>query len=224
MGNVLIAEDNVEIRNVLKLYLVAEGYQVFLAKDGAEALQLFQHEDITMVVVDLMMPKVDGYAVINYIREHSTVPILILSAKGDDNEKILGLRIGADDYMTKPFNPLEVVARVNAAHRRLEYYDSGSSSVIKIGDITMNLMQLSVCKDDIAIELTATEFKILRLLMENPNRIYSKVMISEHINGQYYENDDNTIMVHISKLRDKIGKDFITTVRGLGYKFAEKTL
>lgn len=224
IGKILIAEDNTEIKKVLKLYLAAEGYQVYLANDGAEALQLFKHEDISMIIADLMMPKVDGYDLINRIRQSSKVPILILSAKGEDNEKILGLSIGADDYMTKPFNPLEVVARVNAAHRRMEYYDSELSSVISVGGITMNLSQFTVYKGNMKIELTASEFKILKLLMESPGRIFSKAMISEYINGQYYENDDNTIMVHISKIRDKIGKKLIKTVRGLGYKFDEKKI
>ena len=175
-----------------------------------------------------MMPKLNGYELTKKIREIGTLPILILSARNLDSDKILGLDLGADDYLTKPFNPLEVVARVRSLIRRT--YDYKNEEVIKedeivrVGNVTINSDTFMVYKDSQEIKLTPTEFKILALLMKSPGRVFTKIQIYENVNGEYFENDDNTIMVHMYKIREKLEDDpknpiYIKNVRGLGYKF-----
>lgn len=227
MGNILIAEDNKELSKVLVLYLNSEGYNVFVAEDGLKALEIFKENDIDLCILDIMMPKIDGYEVITSIRDESDIPIFILSAKNEDNDKILGLNIGADDYITKPFNPLEVVARVNAAFRRILRRGKLITGIIEMEDLTLDLEKYQVLKNRKVVDMTVTEFKILKTLLERPGQIYSKVKISEKVNGEYFESDENTITVHISHIRDKIGKrkngeEYIKTVRGLGYKIERK--
>ena len=174
-----------------------------------------------------MMPKLNGYELIKKMRDVSNIPIIVMSAKNMDSDKILGLTLGADDYLTKPFNPLEVVARIKSQLRR--FYDLNtnvqeeSNNVITVGELVMDPSNLSVNKNGQEINLTPTEFKILALMMKTPGKIYTKMQIFENINGDYYESDDNTLMVHISKIRDKIEDDpkspkYLKTVRGLGYK------
>ena len=204
---ILIAEDDKDIIEVLKLYLENEGYEVESATDGAAALRVIQNEEVDLGLFDLMMPKMNGYDLIREVRRNYNMPIIILSAKREDSDKIIGLDIGADDYLTKPFNPLEVVARVRAALRR--FYK-------------LNPLH----KGEKEIPVTATELKILMMLMKNPGRVYTKVQIAQQLNGQYFESDENTIMVHISNLREKIEEDsrnpkYLITVRGLGYKFGD---
>lgn len=174
-----------------------------------------------------MMPKMNGYELIRAIRAQSNIPILMLSAKSADNDKILGLELGADDYLTKPFNPLEIIARVKANLRR--FYElnpvsaSGGSSVYTFAPFELDTAAFSVCKNGVPVALTATEYKIFLTLLQSPGRIFTKAQLYEKINGAYFESDENTMMVHISKLREKIEDDpnnprWIKTVRGLGYK------
>lgn len=221
---ILIAEDEADIRNILRLYLESEGFQVIEAGDGQEALDAVREARPDLAIMDVMMPRLDGLAVTRALRQYSDMPILILSAKSQDNDKILGLNLGADDYISKPFNPLEVVARVKAQLRRREHR---FSPVISLGALSLNTETCSLTKGGEPVLLTPTEYRLLSVLMRSPGRIFTKVQLSEAINGQYFENDDNTIMVHISKLRDKIEDDprhpqRLVTVRGLGYKFENK--
>lgn len=224
---ILIAEDDNDIVEILRLYLENEGFELVISRDGEEALNNFESTSVDMALIDIMMPKLNGYELIKKMRDVSNIPILVMSAKNMDSDKILGLTLGADDYLTKPFNPLEVVARIKSQLRR--FYDLNtnvqeeSNNVITVGELVMDPSNLSVNKNGQEINLTPTEFKILALMMKTPGKIYTKMQIFENINGDYYESDDNTLMVHISKIRDKIEDDpkspkYLKTVRGLGYK------
>lgn len=221
---ILIAEDEADIRNILKLYLESEGFEVVRAQDGDQALRMAQREMPDLILLDVMMPNMDGFAVTQALRQYSQVPILILSARSQDADKILGLNLGADDYIAKPFNALEVVARVKAHLRRGQ---QGAASVISINGLSLNAETCTVTKEGTLLALTPTEYKLLSVFMRSPGRIFTKVQLSEAINGEYFESDENTIMVHISKLRDKIEDNprkpaKLVTIRGLGYRF-EKT-
>lgn len=227
-NKILIAEDDEDIIGLLTLYLEKENYEVIPANNGEEALKIVQSTKISVVILDIMMPKLNGYELTKKIREMGTVPILILSARNLDSDKILGLDLGADDYLTKPFNPLEVIARVKSLIRRTYDYNNDERVIedetIKLGNIIINLDTFTAYKNDQEIRLTPTEFKILALLMKSPGRVFTKIQIYENINGEYFESDDNTIMVHMHKLREKIEYDpknpiYIKNVRGLGYKF-----
>ena len=224
---ILIAEDDNDIVEILRLYLENEGFELVISRDGEEALNNFESTNVDMALIDIMMPKLNGYELIKKMRDVSNIPIIVMSAKNMDSDKILGLTLGADDYLTKPFNPLEVVARIKSQLRR--FYDLNtnvqeeSNNVITVGELVMDPSNLSVNKNGQEINLTPTEFKILALMMKTPGKIYTKMQIFENINGDYYESDDNTLMVHISKIRDKIEDDpkspkYLKTVRGLGYK------
>lgn len=224
---ILIAEDDPDILDFISLYLENSGYHILTANDGKAAYQLFLNQTIDLAILDLMMPEMNGYDLIKKIREKSNIPIIILSAKREDVDKILGLDIGADDYMTKPFNPLEIVSRVKANLRR--YYNLGidgikdNSHIIRLGELMMDSEQVSVKKNGQPLNLTLTEFKILQLLMKSPGQIFTKSQIYEQVNGHYFETDDNTMMVHIFNLREKIEENakqpkYIKTVRGVGYK------
>lgn len=227
---ILVAEDDEDIVELLTLYLSNEGYEVLAANDGEEALRIAKETKVDLAVLDIMMPKMNGYELTKKLREVSNLPILILSAKNQDSDKILGLGLGADDYLTKPFNPLEIIARVKAALRRFYNLGAGATSVsdrLCVGELVLDTSTCTLLKEGNEIALTPTEYKILALLMKAPGRIFTKVQIYESINGEYFENDDNTMMVHISKLRDKLEDDprsprYIKTVRGLGYKIESK--
>ena len=225
---ILIAEDDGDIVEVLKLYLENQGYEVLAAPNGRIAYEIIQKEEVDMGIFDIMMPEMNGYALTREVRKAKNIPIIILSAKQEDSDKIIGLDIGADDYLTKPFNPLEVVARVKAQFRR--YYQLNPEQVkvsdeeLVSGDLRIDMQSLTLYKKDEVVNATPTELKILILLMRHPGRIYTKVQIYEHLNGEYFENDENALMVHISNLRNRIEDDpkhpeYLLTVRGLGYKF-----
>ena len=226
----LIAEDDTNIVELLKIYLEKNGYDVICCYDGFEAYQEVEKEEVDLAIFDVMMPKMNGYELTKKVRAISNIPIIILSAKNKDNDKIVGLEYGADDYMTKPFNPNEVVARVKASLRR--YYDlnddeKSAYDLINVGELSLDLKKVQLYKKGNPISLTATEYRILSLLMKAPGKIFTKVQIFESINGYYLDSDDNTLMVHISNLRDKIEDDsknpkYIKTVRGLGYKIEYK--
>lgn len=218
---ILIAEDEADIRNILRLYLESENYEVLEAADGESAVAAVRNGSPDLVILDIMMPKLDGFAVVRAIRQQSDIPVLILSARNQDNDKILGLNLGADDYIAKPFNALEIVARVKAHLRRS---DRSRTAFYSVGGLTLNPETCTVTKDGEPVLLTPTEYKLLSVLMRSPGRIFTRVQLSEAINGEYYENDDNTMMVHISKLREKIEDNprkpaRLVTVRGLGYRF-----
>ncbi|MGB4613299.1 MAG: response regulator transcription factor [Erysipelotrichaceae bacterium] len=226
--NILIAEDDKDIVDILILYLQNEKHNIFTAENGEEAYEIFKNNTIHICLFDIMMPKLNGYDLIKKIREESNVPIIILSAKNQDTDKIIGLNIGADDYITKPFNPLELVARVQATLRR--NYDFNTEKIkteYRIKDLTLNTESFTAYKNGEVLYLTPTELKILMLLMKEPGKIFTKVQIYENIIGDYFQSDDNTLMVHISRLREKIEDDpknpeYIKTIRGLGYKIEKK--
>ena len=218
--SILIAEDDADIRDLLRLYLEGEGFQVLEAGDGASALRLAREQSPSMAILDIMMPEMNGFELTRALRKYSDIPILILSAKSQDNDKILGLNLGADDYIAKPFNPVEIVARVKAQLRRAE---RTSGSVLTVRELTLDTASFQLTKSGQPIPLTPMEYKILAMLMRSPGRIFTKIQLYEGAIGNYFEGDDNTMMVHISKLRDKIEDDpknprHIITVRGLGYK------
>lgn len=184
------------------------------------ALELAETQHPELAIVDIMMPLLNGYQLTQSLRRVMNIPILMLSAKNQDNDKILGLNLGADDYMTKPFNPLEIVARVRALLRRSV---NSAANILTVGELNLDISACSLTKDGQNIPLTPMEYKILLQLMRSPGRIFTKVQLYESISGEYFESDDNTMMVHISKLREKIEDDpkrprYIITVRGLGYK------
>ncbi|MEE3487630.1 MAG: response regulator transcription factor [Bulleidia sp.] len=224
---ILIAEDDPDIVALLKLYLEKEGYGVLSAADGREALDLVNENNVDLGIFDIMMPNMDGFELIHKVRESHGFPILVLSARGQDEDKIKGLNLGADDYLSKPFNPLEVVARVKAMLRRYHQLnpqkDEAEEEVYRTGDLELNMTTMTLTKKGQEIALTPMEMKILALLMKKPGHVYTKIQIFEQINGTYLDGDDRTLMVHISNLRDKIEDDsrnpvYLKTIRGLGYK------
>ena len=223
---ILVAEDDADICEVLRLYLENAGFTVMLAENGSRAYDLVMSERPDLAIFDIMMPEMNGFELTKRVRVTSSIPIIFLSAMNADSDKILGLDIGADDYITKPFNPLEVVARVQSNLRRKYKLDNTAqqgSELLVVGELALDTKKFSLQKNGEEIQLTPTEFKILSTLMEKPGRVFTKAQIYERINGEYFENDDNTMMVHISKLREKLEDDgknpkYLKTVRGLGYK------
>jgi len=222
---ILIADDEKEIINFLTLYLEKDGYRIIAAYDGKTALKLIQNERIDLAIIDIMMPYINGHELIKMVRKDKNIPIIILSAKTSSADKVLGLGIGADDYVSKPFDPLEVVARVEANIRR--YYKLGANekkedTILNVRDLKLDLNQCVLFKDNREIELSSVEFKILRLFMNEPGRVFTKKQIYESAWEENYMVDDNNIMVYISKIREKIGEGvgeaYIKTIRGLGYK------
>ena len=225
---ILIADDEAEIRDVLHLYLEKDGYDVIEAEDGVEAMEKLRKENPDLVILDIMMPGLDGYRVLRNIREHNNIPVIMLSAKDTDADKILGLDLGADDYITKPFGPLEAVARVNSNIRR--FYSLGASGSIdrdkavrelNVQDLRLDLESCLLSRGEETIELTSVEFRIMKLFMEEPGKVFTKQQIYEQGWGEEYMISDNSIMVCISKLRSKLnreGKEYIKTIRGLGYR------
>lgn len=226
---ILVADDEEEIRDLLRLYLEKEGYEVMEASDGEEAMKILQEQkDIAMLILDIMMPKKDGFHVLKELRMGSNLPVIILSAKTSDHDKILGLDLGADDYIAKPFNPLEAVARINSNIRR--FYSLGANDsqapkkILQVKDLTLNLDSCVLRRGDEIIELSSTEYRLMELFMSNPGKIYTKQQIYEYGWQEEYFIADNNIMVCISKLRAKLSEDsnrYIRTVRGLGYRFEE---
>ena len=215
---ILIAEDDADIRSLLRLYLEGEGMRVLEAADGNTALELAREHTPDMAILDVMMPGLNGFELTRALRQYSDLPILILSAKSQDNDKILGLNLGADDYIAKPFNPVEIAARVKAQLRR-----TARRNVLTVRDLALDTASFQLTKRGEPILLTPMEYKILAMLMRSPGRIFTKIQLYEGAIGTYFEGDDNTMMVHISKLRDKLEDDprhpqYIITVRGLGYK------
>ncbi|MCR4650537.1 MAG: response regulator transcription factor [Lachnospiraceae bacterium] len=220
---ILIADDEKEIRSLLRLYLENEGYEIIEASDGQEALSLFRTHAPDLCLLDVMMPGLDGLKLTQEIRKESNIPILIISAKTADAEKIIGLTIGADDYIPKPFNPLEAVARVKSALRRFYKLGSGTAGedILIVGDLKLDTGSMRLTRGGQPIDITSVEFRILSLFMSNPGKVFTKQQIYEYAWGDDYIVADNNIMVAISKLRTKLDKDparYITTLRGLGYR------
>ena len=222
---ILLADDEAEIRELLKLYLEKEGYQIIEAGNGIDALKILDSKEISLAVLDIMMPGLDGFRLLKKLREKSNIPVMIISAKIGDSDKILGLDLGADDYITKPFNPLEVTARVNSNIRRFYSLGAGTDKQarpkLKCRDLYMDTESCQLYVGDEAVELTSVEYRIMLLFMENPGKVFTKQQIFERGWEEEFIVADNNIMVCISKLRAKLSEDkdkYIKTIRGLGYR------
>lgn len=228
---IMAADDEQELLETLELFLARENMILVKAKDGKEALAVFESEQPDLILLDIMMPEMDGFSVLRKIRETSRVPAIMMTARAEDYDKILGLELGADDYVTKPYNPMEVVARVKAQLRRTYSYAEAlteKESEIKMFDLVLNIQECSLFKNGENILLTKTEYRILELLMKSPGRVYTKQQIFDYAWENMYLGEDGTLMVHISNLRNKIENDpknpsMIKTVKGLGYKFEKES-
>ena len=225
MYNILVCDDEKDIVSALKIYLGSEGYVVFAAYNGKEALELLEREEIHLVLLDLMMPVMDGMSAMIEIRRHSNVPVILLTAKSEDTDKILGLNVGADDYITKPFNPVELLARVRSQLRR--YMQLGGTTAKKerfvIGGIELDDVAKEVTLDGEAVALTRTEYDILKLLMEHPGRVFSPKEIYKEVWKDVSVGTENTVAVHIRHLREKLEYNpaeprYLKVVWGRGYK------
>jgi DNA-binding response OmpR family regulator len=224
---ILVVDDEKKIVDIVKAYLERDGYRVVVAYDGRLALQIARSEFPDLIILDLMLPEVSGWDVCRTLRNESNVPIIMLTALDDDSDKILGLELGADDYVVKPFNPKELVSRVRAVLRRTE-----SAAVkmkrIEITGLTIDLEKHEVRRGDKLLELTPTEFELLRVMAEAPGRVYSRMQLLDKVQGSAYEGYERVIDSHIKNLRKKVETDpdlprYILTVRGIGYKLAEVT-
>lgn len=226
--NILVVDDEKEIADLLELYLISDGYQVKKAYDAMEGLKIMKREKIDLVLLDIMMPRIDGLEMCRKIREHNNVPIIIVSARTQELDKIVGLTTGADDYVTKPFNPLELMARVKSQLRRYKELNPAQeqkdeSSMIQLRNLKINKVNHQVFVDDDSIKLTPIEFDILYLLASNPGKVFSTDEIFEKVWHEKVYEANNTVMVHIRRLRGKMKEDqrtekIITTVWGVGYK------
>lgn len=219
---ILIVDDEKEIRELLRLYIEKDGYSVIQAENGLEAIKQADSEQIDLAVIDIMMPELDGYQLIKALRERGNLPIIVLSAKTENHEKILGLDLGADDYVTKPFDPLEVLARIRARLRRHDAQTADAGAfILTAGGLKMDTSACTLHFGSESIQLTATEFNMMKLFMQSPNRVFTKQQIYDAAWQEAAAVDDNTVMVAISKLRGKLPVDSgvsIGTVRGLGYR------
>ena len=226
MANILVCDDDKEIVDAIEIYLSQDGYKIYKAYDGEQAIQILDKEEIHLLIMDIMMPKLDGIRATLKIREYSSIPIIILSAKSEDTDKILGLNIGADDYICKPFNPLELVARVKSNLRR--YTSLGSltgenKAIYQVGGLVLNDDTKQVTVDDEPVKMTPIEYNILLLLMKNQGRVFSINQIYESIWNEDAIGADNTVAVHIRHIREKIEINpkeprYLKVVWGVGYK------
>ncbi|TLS37090.1 response regulator transcription factor [Pseudalkalibacillus caeni] len=223
--NVLVVDDEKEIRDAIEIYLKNEGITVLKAKDGIEALESLTENTVHLIVLDIMMPRLDGISATVKIREKQNIPIIILSAKSEDTDKILGLQIGADDYITKPFNPMELIARVKSQLRRYVKFGTyeGIQKVIDLNGLTLDQSAKEVTAHGEPVKLTPIEYKIVELLMVNAGRVFSINEIYERVWNEPCYNAENTVAVHIRKIREKIEIDpknprFLKVVWGIGYK------
>lgn len=227
MYKILVCDDDREIVEAIEIYLSQEGYQILKAYDGIEALEILEKEKVNLLIIDVMMPRLDGIRATLKIREKNSLPIIILSAKSEDTDKILGLNIGADDYVTKPFNPLELVARVKSQLRRFNELDGTAQepkeTIYKVGGLQINDDLKQVTVDGEFVKLTPIEYNILLLLMKNQGKVFSINQIYESIWNEEAIGADNTVAVHIRHIREKIEinpKDprYLKVVWGVGYK------
>lgn len=227
MYNILVCDDEKDIVSALKIYLAAEGYQIYEAYNGEEALQILSEQEIHLVLMDIMMPKMDGISAMVQIRQQSNVPVILLTAKSEDTDKILGLNIGADDYVTKPFNPVELQARVKSQLRRYMQLGGGvkhqNRELLSVGGIELNDDKKEVTLDGERVALTRTEYDILKLLMENQGTVFSPAQIYTKVWKDNPYGTENTVAVHIRHLREKIEYNpaeprYLKAVWGRGYK------
>ena len=233
MNHVLVVEDDKEIREGVEIYLKSQGYEVFQAADGVEGLEVIEKEDIHLAIVDIMMPRMDGISMVVKLREKYDFPVIFLSAKSEEVDKIMGLNMGADDYVTKPFTPMELLARVNSQLRRYRRFmerlgdKEENSRIHTIGGLEINEDNVEVTVDGEPVKMTPIEYKILLLLMKNPGRVFSAEEIYERVWNERAINTD-TIMVHVRNIREKIEVNprepkYLKVVWGVGYKIEKQT-
>ena len=232
MNHVLVVEDDKEIREGVEIYLKSQGYEVFQAADGVEGLEVIEKEDIHLAIVDIMMPRMDGISMVVKLREKYDFPVIFLSAKSEEVDKIMGLNMGADDYVTKPFPPMELLARVNSQLRRYRRFmerlgdKEENSRIHTIGGLEINEDNVEVTVDGEPVKMTPIEYKILLLLMKNPGRVFSAEEIYERVWNERAINTD-TIMVHVRNIREKIEVNprepkYLKVVWGVGYKIEKQ--
>lgn len=232
MNHVLVVEDDKEIREGVEIYLKSQGYEVFQAADGVEGLEVIEKEDIHLAIVDIMMPRMDGISMVVKLREKYDFPVIFLSAKSEEVDKIMGLNMGADDYVTKPFTPMELLARVNSQLRRYRRFmerlgdKEENSRIHTIGGLEINEDNVEVTVDGEPVKMTPIEYKILLLLMKNPGRVFSAEEIYERVWNERAINTD-TIMVHVRNIREKIEVNprepkYLKVVCGVGYKIEKQ--
>ncbi|CUN22234.1 Transcriptional regulatory protein CseB [Dorea longicatena] len=232
MNHVLVVEDDKEIREGVEIYLKSQGYEVFQAADGVEGLEVIEKEDIHLAIVDIMMPRMDGISMVVKLREKYDFPVIFLSAKSEEVDKIMGLNMGADDYVTKPFTPMELLARVNSQLRRYRRFmerlgdKEENSRIHTIGGLEINEDNVEVIVDGEPVKMTPIEYKILLLLMKNPGRVFSAEEIYERVWNERAINTD-TIMVHVRNIREKIEVNprepkYLKVVWGVGYKIEKQ--
>lgn len=224
--NILIAEDEADLRRLLRMGLEGEGYRVFAACDGLEALEIARTQPLHLAILDVRMPRLDGFHLLKRIRETSTLPVVFLTSRAEEMDKVLGLEMGADDYLAKPFSMNELLARVAAQLRRNHQYlgaHAPEADMLSYGALRLDRSGCCAYRDGEALALNAKEFKLLRFLMEHPEQVFTKRQLYDAVWDEPYLGDDNTVMVHISHLRSKVEADpqnpaYIQTIRGLGYK------
>ena len=232
MNHVLVVEDDKQIREGVEIYLKSQGYEVFQAADGVEGLEVIEKEDIHLAIVDIMMPRMDGISMVVKLREKYDFPVIFLSAKSEEVDKIMGLNMGADDYVTKPFTPMELLARVNSQLRRYRRFmerlgdKEENSRIHTIGGLEINEDNVEVTVDGEPVKMTPIEYKILLLLMKNPGRVFSAEEIYERVWNERAINTD-TIMVHVRNIREKIEVNprepkYLKVVWGVGYKIEKQ--
>jgi len=222
---ILVVDDEKKIVDILKAYLERDGYQVSTAYDGRSALELARSNSPDLIILDLMLPEVSGWDVCRELRKESDVPVIMLTARDDTTDKIIGLELGADDYVTKPFDPKEIISRARAVLRRSDA-NPVSKSTINVGEIMIDTNKRLVRRGEWNIDLTPIEFDILRVMAENPGRVYSRMQLLDKVQGDAYEGYERTIDSHIKNLRKKLELDlehprYIITVYGVGYKLGE---
>ena len=216
---ILVADDELQLLRTVQAYLEQASYQVLTAHDGREALTVFRRAEPDAVILDIMMPELDGFAVAREIRKTSMVPILMLTARDDEFDQALGLELGADDYITKPFSPRVLVARVKAVLRRAGHaVDSSAEDVLQVGPVALDRTTHTVTANGEPVELTRSEFDLLATLLAHPRRVFTRMELLEHIHGEAFAAYERTIDVHIKNLRAKVGADLIETVYGVGYR------
>ena len=226
MKQILVVDDEPRIAEICRDYLERAGFKVMIAANGADALTLARTKQPDLVVLDLGLPKMDGLDVTRALRKRSNVPIIMLTARVEESDKLIGLELGADDYLTKPFSPKELVARVRAVFRRTDL-GPGQADVVRVADVTLDVPRLHAKVGNRTVDLTSTEFELLAMMMRQPGRVFTRGQLLDAVRGDELESLDRVIDVHIKNLRRKLESDprnprYILTVYGVGYKFAEE--
>lgn len=215
MKRILIVDDEDQIRNILRMYLVKEGYDVLEAEDGEKALNIFYEKPVDLVVLDVMLPKKDGWSILREIKKYSETPVIMLTARDESEDEIFGFEMGADDYVTKPFNNKILLARINSLLKKKNHIND---NVIKLGNLTINDISHSVINGDTELELSPKEYELLLYFVKNNKIVLSREKLLNEVWGYDFVGDARTIDTHVKNLRKKIGKDNIKTIRGIGYK------